>query len=430
MGTLKPLHTKPLWVFIRYAMLVLVISIPAYVFLINAIWIHELDEHNQLVLENTRKALIESQPTSEEMTNWNRMLGALNPGVRVIPYGGDLKSDSHYSVSRELFISGSKEEEKFRGLLSYMELEKSRYQPSVETNMEDTHETFLAVTVVTSVFFALLILGMIWLSKRVYSRTFQPFYETLSALRSFDITQNEPIALTTSDIQEFEELNESVQDLMKRNLKSFQQQRTFVENASHELQTPIAILRSKIDLLSQQQFEPTIQEMVTALESPMSRLTRINKNLLLLSRLENAQFREREGVNAADVITDTLELFEDFLQNDSMKVSFTNNRTDLLRCNRFLYETLIQNLVSNAIRHSEKGSDLFIEISNDYLMVMNPGKVELRREYLFTRFASSSNENVSSGLGLAIVKEVVVQHGWTVDYAFNHGLHCFEVQFS
>lgn len=422
---------RPLKVFAIYALIILVISIPVYAWVVDYIWVNELDENNWLTLQHTKEKLQNQHFESEELEIVNRLWGEVQPGITISP--ADKKQDfqdSIYQIIRPNIYDTDNGEDRFRGLKSYAEIDGQPYFITIETNVEESDETFMAITLVTAGFLIILVLGFMVLNRRISKSSWQPFYETLLQLRSFDLSRSKGLELEKSNILEFEELNESLQKLVERNLAVYQQQKAFTENASHELQTPIALLKSKLDLLLQEkEISPEISEIINGIEAPLSRLSRINKNLLLLAKVENQQFEELEEIDIKSAMTFCISLFEDYAENQQIRIHNDIREKHFVQANPFLLETLLNNLVSNAIRHnSEKGS-LILKLSNGMLSIYNSGDSALQEDSLFKRFSTSTSNKISSGLGLAIVKEIARQYGWEVSYRFKNKLHVFTVTF-
>ena len=233
-----------------------------------------------------------------------------------------------------------------------------------------------------------------------------------------------------TDIEEFEELNQSLQKLIDKNISVYTQQKTFIENASHELQTPLAVLKSKMNLLLQNKDITSEQsEILSAVEVPVARITRINKNLLLLAKIENSQFAEVENIELTEVVNETNELLNDYITAKQITVVKSLSQKLSVVCNKTLLEILINNLLINAIVHNTREGVIQVEFSGRTLTVSNTGKTALNNEKLFERFAVSSSQTASSGLGLAIIKEICNRYGWQIQYAFQNNLHSFTVTF-
>lgn len=425
------LLNRPLKVFVIYALIILAISIPVYAWVVDYIWVNELDENNWLTLQHTKEKLRNQHFEKEELEIVNRLWGQVQPGISISPAGQkQVFQDSIYQVIRPNEYDTDNGEDRFRGLKSYAEIGGKPYFITIETNVEESDETFMAITLVTAGFLVILVLGFIVLNRRISKSSWQPFYQTLLNLRAFDLSRSKGLELEDTNIREFKELNDSLQKLVERNLAVYQQQKAFTENASHELQTPIALLKSKLDLLLQEKkIGPEISEIISGIEAPLSRLSRINKNLLLLAKVENQQFAEQEDIDVKAAMAFCISLFEDYANNKQIRIYNEIHESYILQANPFLLETLLNNLFSNAIRHNVENGSIILKLENGILSLHNSGTTALNEDSLFKRFASSTENKISSGLGLAIVKEVARQYGWQVSYSFESNHHIFSINF-
>jgi signal transduction histidine kinase len=158
-------------------------------------------------------------------------------------------------------------------------------------------------------------------------------------------------------------------------------------------------------------------------------MKRINKNLLLLAKIENNQFAEVENVELTQVLNETIELLIDYITAKQIIIDNSLSQKLSVVCNKTLLEILINNLLINAIVHDTGQSIIHVELSGKTLTFSNTGKTALNNEKLFERFAVSSSQTTNSGLGLAIVKEICNRYGWQIQYAFQNDLHSFSVTF-
>ncbi len=344
---------RPLKAFAIYALVILILSIPTYVLVIEKIWVSEIDENNWLTLQHTKNRLQSKEFTPSEIENINHIWGELQPGVSIEKAKTNLIfQDSIYEAIRPNEYDLDNGEDRFRGLKSKLMLNGEPYLLTIETNFEETDETLTAVAFITFLFFLILISGFILLNRKISSKTWQPFRQTLSTLKSFEISREKSIKLPDTDIHEFQELNHSLHHLTENSVDAYLQQKAFTENASHELQTPIALLKSKMDLLIQEKnISPEILEIINSIEAPLSRLSRINKNLLVLAKVENHQYIDLEQIDIKANLESVINLFEDYLDEKQLQVSYSVSQTIVVHANSFLIETLMHNLLSNAIRH-------------------------------------------------------------------------------
>lgn len=431
MGNMSKLLHKPFKAFTIYALIILACSIPVYYLVVDFIWLDELDEHNHIVKERIEYSFNNAQIEENELNSLLKNWGKLQPSTTLTP--SDLsvpKPDSTYTITKQNTYVEHNEIDRFRVLSSYISINGKLYHLQIETNIEEADETMLAIAIVTLLFFALLVIGFIFLNRRIAKQIWQPFHNTLKKLKSFDLTTQRAVSFDKTNIEEFEELNQSLQKLIDKNISVYSQQKTFIENASHELQTPLAVLKSKLDLLLQNKNITSEQaELLTAIDLPLSRITRINKNLLLLAKIENKQFAEVENIELTEVINETLELLSDYTTLKQISVDENFSEKLFLSCNKTLLEILVNNLLINAIVHNTEQGKIQISFSNKTLTISNTGKTALSNEKLFERFTISSSETANSGLGLAIVKEICNRYNWHIHYTFENNLHSFSVQF-
>ncbi|MCB9186606.1 MAG: HAMP domain-containing histidine kinase [Flavobacteriales bacterium] len=424
------LLNKPLRPFAVFSLLLLAASIPIYYLVVDAIWLSELDEHNHIVKHHIKNKLSETEIDPQQLEQMLALWKVLEPGttLELIPNKVETK-DSLYLITRTTDFDGEQETDRFRGLVSYFTVNGQSYRFQTETNVEEADETLAAIAAVTVLFFVLLMLGFILLNRRISKQVWKPFYDTLERLSSFDLNRNPNITFEKSDIEEFEQLNSELERLILRSVSVYNQQKAFIENASHELQTPLAVLRTKLELLLQDKALSEQQaEVVSGVSVPLSRMSRINKNLLLLAKIENSQFADVERVSVAEVMDESLELLEDPIKQKRLSVERFSQDALSLECNRTLMEMLINNLLVNAITHSSEAATIIIETDRNGFTVSNSGKSALDANRVFERFARSSQDKQSSGLGLAIVKEICQRYGWVISYQFENGMHVFSVR--
>ncbi|MBX3163465.1 MAG: HAMP domain-containing histidine kinase [Bacteroidetes bacterium] len=427
MKNLLQKQLKPLTVF---AFIVFALSIPTYFLLVNWIWLKELDENNKLIAQRIENEFNEQHISEEKLAGsiafWNdiQSVGKIEPVLKTF------RKDSVYTIRKQNRYSKQEDIDQFRILITNVKINNGNFTLTIETNMEENEETVAYIAIVTLLFFLILVVGFWVLNKRLSQKLWQPFRNTLEKLKSFDLTTQQTVSFDKTDIEEFEELNQSLQKLIDKNISVYNQQKTFIENASHELQTPLAVLKSKMDLLLQNKNITNEQsEILSAIELPLARMTRINKNLLLLAKIENNQFADKENIEVTELINETLELLTDYISAKQITVNKNLAETLTLTCNKTLLEILISNLFINAIVHNVENGKINIDFSAKTLTVSNTGKTALDNKKIFDRFSVSSSKTANSGLGLAIVKEICNRYGWHINYSFENNFHSFSVQF-
>jgi len=426
MGNVK-LLSKTLKPILAYSLLILGLSIPAYFLIINHIWIAELDEHHRVLSKKLETQLNAMQISEKEFAQALQLWNGI--GIYLTPAQLPISQPDSFFISRR-HDKDHGEFEQFRGLATYITVHQKPYHLLVETNMEEIEETIGAIAAVTLVFFLLLLGGILWLNKKLSVQIWQPFNDTLFQLKQFQLDSQKNIAFHRSNIIEFEELHEVLNKLIANNISVYQQQKQFVENASHELQTPLALLKSKIDLFEQTNELTNEQaQIIENINLSLSRVSRINKNLLLLSKIENKQFADSEKINLNELIAQQVELFAEHLESKNISLEKQLIHSHFLTANKSLVEIMISNLIVNAIRHNQENGAVKITSNQHGFTIANTGTAPLQEENLFKRFMTTSSQTPSSGLGLAIVKEISMRYDWRVTYYFKESLHLFLVQF-
>ena len=249
-----------------------------------------------------------------------------------------------------------------------------------------------------------------------------PFESTLKTMEQFKISDNMMPTLKNGDIREFSRLNDALTKLMQRNSETYRHQKEFTENASHELQTPLAVMRSHLDLLLQRNLDIEALDSINELYNVNRRMERLNRDLLLLAKIDNGQFVAGEKVDTISIITD----ISNSLMSLGYKVNAILPDTEFeITANQTLFESLVNNLVVNAVRNS---GQVDILLTDGKLIVSNPSSngEPLDCSKLFQRFAVTSGTK-GNGLGLAIAKAVCDVHHWNIEYDFVAGSHKFIV---
>lgn len=277
--------------------------------------------------------------------------------------------------------------------------------------------------------FFVLSLSLLITIRFITHRLWLPFDDTLRKTEQFNLAQSDIPQFQPTAIKEFDRLNRSLERLMKKDKETYRIQKEFTENASHELQTPIAIIRSKLDLLMQEEMNERQMHLVSDLYNQNTRMGYLNRNLLLLAKIDNAQYTEMEAVDLRDFINASLPAYSALQNNLSVSVSDRRIQPCTVQVNTILLGCLFNNLVVNAIRHTPtEHGEIEISINKDCITVSNEGDgTPLNSEVLFQRFRPGDSRKVGNGLGLSIVKAICDYHGWEVQYSFEDNRHIFTI---
>jgi len=418
---------KPLTVF---AFIVFALSIPTYFLLVDWIWLKELDENNELIAQRIENEFNDQKITDKKLEEsiafWNEIqsVGKIEPALTPLQKG------SVYTIHRQNPYLKNKSIDRFRGLVTNIEINNKNFIVTIETNVEESEETVVYIAVVTFFLFLILVVGFWILNKRLSQKLWKPFKDTLQKLKSFQLNNHTKIKFTETDIKEFQELNTALEKLLQHSITTYKSQKEFTENASHELQTPIAIIKSKLDVLLQDKSLTDKQyDTIEEINLTLSRMSRINKNLLLLAKVENRQFQDVQEFYLFEIVENSITEIEDFITDKNIEIKAELSDNPKLKSNQVLAEILISNLLLNAVRYSESGSAVTVKSTNNKLIISNNGSQALDKTALFDRFKKISPESKGSGLGLAIVKEICNNNSWQVEYEFENNQHRFILEF-
>jgi signal transduction histidine kinase len=303
------------------------------------------------------------------------------------------------------------------------------YQIKVWKSTIEYDELMEVVFVVFTVLLVVLLLVTAYINSKVSKLIWEPFRTTLDYIKDFSVHTSDYKKLEPSEIEEFSELNSSINHMTSKMSSDYKNQKKFTENASHEFQTPLAIIKGKIDLLLQ---ENTLKEeamtLLISIEEATSRLSRINKSLLLLSKIENQQYEKTDTVAVLPVLEKVKALNEDFILDKNIELVDEAIAELDFKINSELCFILISNLIQNAIRHNVKNGQITISIKDQALLISNTGSLEALNEVsIFERFEKKSSNVNSIGLGLAIVKEIANANSIEVVYRYENNRHTFSL---
>jgi signal transduction histidine kinase len=279
-------------------------------------------------------------------------------------------------------------------------------------------------------FFSLLLISIL-INYLVARRLWKPFYESVKIAGKFDIQSDIPLDLPETDINEFNQLNEVFISMTGKMRNDYLNLKEFSENASHEIQTPLAVIRSKTDILMQQKnLNKDSINLVKSINEATTRLFKLNQGLLLISKIENQVFHEKKLVSLKRITETGLDNYREIMQLKNIKVEIDAVDEALVEMNEVLAEVMISNLLSNAVRFNIDGGYIKCHIDNKYLILTNTGlALTLNPEDLFRRFHKNSNNPQSVGLGLSIVRKITESYGMVITYSFNDTIHELKLKY-
>ena len=264
----------------------------------------------------------------------------------------------------------------------------------------------------------------------VLKGVFRPLHRLLDWLHSIQPGKEVPPLDNPTKIREFRQLSDAALDMGNRSYKAYEEQKQFIENASHELQTPLAIVRGKVELLAESEGMTEQQmEQLDEIYATLGRAVKLNKSLLLLSRIENGQYTEMEDVSVDEILDELLPDLMDIYEHKQVRlIRKREEQPFIIRCNHSLAQILVSNLVKNSLLHNREGGELQVLTTPTSLVIKNTGDVPLDGEKLFRRFYHGMDgKKDSTGLGLAIARSIALSSSLKLTYEWQDGMHTFRL---
>lgn len=330
----------------------------------------------------------------------------------------------------KLYNTSEQEYEPYQTLEFIVGVGNQYYKATLYRSLMETDDlvtaTIESIIIITGSLLVLMLIANFIISKLLWA----PFYSTLGKLKSYDLTKENGPVFDKTKIAEFKDLNEVLEGMTKKMSADYCSLKEFTENASHELQTPLSVIQSKLELLIQSESlsEEQLKNVQSIYESA-TKLSKLNQALLLLARIENRQFAELKEVSLNELIERKLELLKEWIEHKDLKVEKHLYKASI-NTNPVLADIFITNLLGNAIKHNTQGGQLNIELADKRMVIKNSGAPFTGpAENLFSRFKKANQASDSLGLGLAIVKEIGNVYGYKICYDYSEGMHRMKVDF-
>lgn len=399
------------------------ISAPVFYFATEELYIEDVDD---TLLLHKKEFLKHAAPTLKftDIPAWNRF----NRDVK-LESGKQLITDTIYFTT--YFDTLDAEIEPYRELNFPVTIQGKPFIHSERISLVETEDLIKNIVFLFVAIISILLTGLFFISKKLSQNLWKPFYKTLQQIESFEIDKINQPEFANTDIEEFNRLNASIVKLIEKNTAIYKSQKEFIENAAHELQTPLAVFQAKIDTLIQRADVTQEQsEILESLNENVSRLNRLNKNLLLLSKMEHESYSGRQSILLSNYIQKNLEFFTEQAKAKHLIIQMDLQNDLEIKSNPVLAEILISNLFLNAIKHNIEDGQILIVIKGNQLIFSNSGRnVPLNTNRLFNRFSKANPSEKGTGLGLSIIKKIADINNWIVLYQFENNRHSFVISF-
>ena len=321
-----------------------------------------------------------------------------------------------------------REPDSFCQLKSFQNINGKYYQ--IIVRQDNVEQEDLIYSIVIPVFILLLLILIIsnLAVNRISIAIWKPFYNNLEKLKRFSASDKNKLDLTESGIDEFKDLNYALIELTEKVKADYVRLKEFSENASHELQTPIAIIKAKVEAMMQTEITEEKLAQLHAITKVLNRLSRLNESLTLLTKLESADYEGKKEINLKNILTRMDEDFREIAEASGIKIENDLAENIFIKFNEDLLEILLSNLIINAIKYNIKNGKIFVSLSDGQFKISNTG-IALKKdaEKMFNRFEKDDQSSDSPGLGLTIVKQICDINKLYVEYSYAEYLHTVKI---
>lgn len=417
------LLTRFLRSYVIFSALLLTLSTPVFYYVVNYLFLEEIEEelHEHVADFVNATPHIKSDFDLEQYSNFNKEISVHK--VKILP-----PRDSLFTVEQYDSLEG--EMVPFRILRSGLIFNNTPYAIEIRESLFENKDIIEAIVGAQILLFALLLLGLVVINRGLSRKIWGPFYRMLRELKSYDIRSGKSFSAEDPNVTEFIDLKRELVSLIERSIRSYQSQKEFTENAAHEMQTPVAVCLSKIEVLMQSRELNEEQAMlIEELYEAAKRLSRLNRDLLMLARIDNHQFLEIENVSVTKLIEQYLAQYRELLKERGIVVDLDRKSELELNANPAMLEILINNLLSNAAKYSPTDGLVKVVIEKDSIEIRNDGQPLKNEKLIFQRFQRDKNSTSGSGLGLAIAKSICERSGFKIAYWYSDNAHHFLVKF-
>ncbi len=319
----------------------------------------------------------------------------------------------------------------YRKLSHVIPINGVHYQIVIRKSQEQKTVLVENVTRIMLFVFAGLFITTLLFNWLISKRLWKPFKHSLEKIRGAELNKMKAIHFEKTNIKEFNELNSSLNSMTDKIYNDYINMKEFTENAAHEMQTPLAVIQSKMELLLQDSnLKEDQAESIMQANTALNRLSKLNQSLLLLAKIENNQYETNETISLTGITKKYLQLFHEVINDKQLKAETYYTEDFLVQLHPLLADSLISNLIGNAVKYNYTGGSIFITINKNKYQISNTSHLPpIDRQQLFKRFNNSKNStDTSNGLGLAIVKKIADTHNLLITYHAENGIHSFYIE--
>ena len=390
--------------------------------------VNEINDETDDSLEDYAELIVRRVLTGQELPKPGD--GTNNTyNIEILPWDTEEQPSMHFEDKR-VYIPEKRETEPARVLtLIFPDENGLKYMLTVSMPTFEREDLLLAMLWHVIAIYAILLVTILAVTALIFHYSMRPLYALLRWLDRYHPGKGVENLPDGKSVLEFKKLTDAARSTIERAESYMERQKQFIGNASHELQTPLAVLGTRIEwmidntALTDEQFAE-----LSKMRQSLHRLTRLNRTLLLISKIENAQFNDKRDIDIVELINGELEVYGDIYADKEIKCETALPPKFIVCMDESLATTMITNLLKNAFLHSPEEGTIKVSIEKESLVIANSGNVELDRTRLFDRFYTSGKSG-STGLGLALVKSIADSYRFRIEYSYGDGMHRFVIKF-
>ena len=296
--------------------------------------------------------------------------------------------------------------------------------PTFEQDMLIEHVFWWTMLLFIVLLASVLAIGLVLLNYNM-----KPLYRLLDWIDRYEPGVQGSKVPSDTDIVEFRKLASAIEHAVSRFETQYEERKIFIGNASHELQTPLAVCSNRIEMMLEHpdMTEALAEEMIKVHRS-LSGLIRLNKTLLLLSKIENGQFPQTADVDMNALAKESIELHQEIYDHKNIAAKIDGEDRFVHRIDEQMASVLIGNLVKNAFLYTPSGGTINVTMWKTGFSISNTGNAPLDKDKVFRRFYQPSGRREgATGLGLALAYSVCMNNGMDITYDFINNRHIFSI---
>lgn len=414
----------------RFVIIAILVVMAIWAALFYAVIMDEVYDNIDDGLKNQKILIIREAYSNPELIQQSKEFGINQFVIREVDNLDEIVDENAFSKEL-IYMPYDQEEEPYRILRTgFYDADGKPYRLEIRTSTVEEDDFLFDLAISLLVLYVVIVISILIINHYMLGKAWKPFNKILKNLSQYRFGKANSFESVESPVVEFNDLNEHIQHMIQQNERVFDGQKRFLENAAHELQTPLAVGINKLELVleSDHLSEDDTVRIVEAKRS-LQRMVSLNKSLLTLSRINNEQYAGHTCVDVNRVMDTVISDYEDLIEFKEIELVVQEEGKFEVEANSDLVQILISNLLSNAVKYNVTNGRIEINIKNNALRIANSSQEKaLNPDYIFERFYKGNQDHNSNGLGLSIVKTILEKYPLlSIAYSYRDDMQIFEI---